>query len=231
MRNLFKSFTIPLAVMIALSSHIGAQEPASHGFLNLVNLVPGDKPCMIGVTGKDVVPGGLASAQSTGWFIVPAGNLQLTLEVKGYDKGTGAVDLSAMQSSLFVIFLESSGKTNAEGKPLPPKIKLKRCEAIDGKSGFFLKLVSLCPGENTFLLGLNPMTLKLFQEAEVPNWNGGGFKISKDQAVIGQVLPELEKDPFYLFVGTDHAGKYCTTLVRASKQDLPPWMKEKKPTP
>lgn len=231
MKNHFNLLWLSFLWLLASASQLIGQESTNFGFVNLVNLIPGDKPCRIGLAGKEVVPGGLASSQSTGWFIVPSGNLQLSLEVEGYAKGSGAIDLSTMQSSVFVIFLESNIKPSAEGTPVVPKVKLKRCEAIEGKSGFFLKLVSLCPGENTFFLGPNPLTLKLFQEAEVPSWNGGGFKITRDQATIGQVLPETEKDPFYLFIGTDHAGKYTSTLVRASKQDLPPWMKEKKPNP
>jgi len=231
MKSLFNSIKFTIALIIVSSSNVIGQETTSHGFVNLVNLIPSDKPCKIGLAGKDVVPGGLASSHSTGWFIVPSGNMQLTLEAQGYAPGTGTVDLAPMQSSIFVIFLESNVKTNPDGKPVIPKIKLKRCEAIEGKEGFYLKLLSLCPGETTFLIGPNSFTLKTFQEAEVPNWNGGGFKVSRDQSVIGQVLPETEKDPFYLLIGTDHAGKYCSSLVRASKQDLPPWMKEQKPKP
>ncbi len=231
MKNLSRPLRLIAALVLAPSMPTQAQDPVTAGFVNLVNLIPSDKPCKIGLGGKDVVPGGLASAQATGWFIVPTGTHQITLEVQGYATGSGAVELAPTQSSMFVIFLEANAKPNPDGKPVVPKVKIKRFEAIEDKGGFFLKLASLCPGENSFLIGPNPFALKTFQETEVPNWNGGGFKISRDQSVIGQVLPELEKDPFYLFIGTDHAGKYCTTLVRASKQDLPPWMKEKKSTP
>lgn len=231
MKSLCNSIKLAVTLLVA-SSQLGlGQDSETFGFVNLVNLIPGNKPCKIGLAGQDVVPGGLASAQSTGWFIVPSGSLQLSLEVEGYDKGAGNVDLSAMQSSVFVVFLESSGKPIIEGKPVRPRVKLKRCDAIEGKDDFFLKLVSLCPGENTFLLGQNPFTLKHFQEVEVPGWNGGGFKISRDKVVIGQTQAELEKDPFYLLIGTDHAGNYSTVFVRASKQDLPPWMKDKKKNP
>ncbi len=230
MKNRFKLIARFWVIFISLAFCPGgtAQEEETHGFLNLVNVVPGAAKCKIGLTGKDVVPGGLTSAEATGWFIVPTGSLPLSLEIEGYETGSGNIDIADMQSSVFVIFLEPNPRKDKDGKPMPPKIKAKRCDALPAQKGFYLKLMSLCPGENTFIIGPHQLNVKLFESAEVPRWAGGAFQILHDEKPIGVTHAELEKDPFYLFVGTDHAGKYCTTLVRAGIQKLPPWMKKNK---
>lgn len=233
MKNRFNLIFRFWAVFISLACcpAVTAQEDETHGFLNLVNLVPAAAKCKISLTGKDVVPGGLASADATGWFIVPTGSLSISLEIQGYETSSGNIDIADMQSSVFVIFLEPNPRKDKDDKPLPPKIKAKRCEALPAQKGFYLKLVSFCPGDKTFTIGSNLLSLKLFEEVEVPKWSGGALKILLGQESIGITHPEIEKDPFYLFVGTDHAGKYCTTLVRAGNQTLPPWMKTKTPKP
>ncbi len=201
-----------------------AQEPETYGFLNIVNLIPGEKPCDIVLTGKTLVPGGLAATTASGWFLVPPGNLSISLGMEGFDKASGNIDLAAMQSSIIVIFLEappaSKNELNKDNAPRP-KLKLKRFEIFGDTSTYALKLASLCPGENKFSVGPNPFDIKLYSSLDVPKWTGGGFQVSKAGSVVGSIPQQYEKGPYYLFVGTDHADKYCAVAVSAEKQDLP----------
>lgn len=230
MKSLFKVLITSVCLVFA-GNGLAQDTPATYGFLNLINLVPGQNPCKINLTGKDVVPGGLAAAQSTGWFIVPTGNMSLSLEIEGFERGAGNVDITDAQSSLFVIFLEPNRQLGPDGKPLHPKIKMKRCDPLEKKSGFYLKAMSFVPEENRFIIGPQSINLKFLEAADVPKWGGGGFKITNNQQPVGESLPVTEKGSFYLFLGTDHVGKYCSVLVRAEKQDLPPWMKQKTAKP
>ncbi|MEO8616614.1 MAG: hypothetical protein ABI600_15835 [Luteolibacter sp.] len=228
MRSL--SNCIVAAILLAFTTRSLSQDTQTYGFLNLVNLVPSDKACKITLTGKDVVPGGLASAVATGWFIVPTGNIPLNLEIEGFDSGIGNIEVADAQSSIYVVFLEPNSRLDKDGKPLHPKIRIKRCEPLATQSGFYLKVMSFCPDENRFLLGTKPINLKLYEAAEIPKWSGSPFKITHNQQTAGETLPVTEKGSFYLFFGTDHSNNYCSVLVRAESQVLPPWMKQKKPT-
>lgn len=215
-------FLAALAAMAVTSGVVRAQE--GHGFLNLVNLVPGSTPCKIRIADKDAMPGGLPPARSTGWFIVPAGSHTLNLSIEGYAAASGALDLPVDKSSVCVIFLQPTPGVDSKGKPARPRIRFKRCDALPVGKGFSLQFMSFCPEESSFVIGNKPVSIKLLETVEIPKWSGGGFKIMRNQAVVGEVPTEHEKGAFYLFVGTDHQDKYCSTLVRAENQTLPPWM-------
>lgn len=235
MKSLFDKIACSVAFLAtAILGPLAAQEtPTAYGFLNVVNATPWEKPCKIELAGKDLNPDGLAAATATGWFMIPTGNSGIVLNAEGLDKASGSVDVAEGQSQLLVIFLEPNPRKDPDGKPLPPKMKIKRCNALDNdlaKSGFYLKMISLCPGENRFVIGQKPFVSKLFEEVEIPNWSGGGFEINFNQKPIGQISMESEKGPFYLFIGTDNLGKYCSLTVRAEKQGLPPWMQKAKKT-
>lgn len=234
MKKLYKNataylLTSILAVMASITGLAPAQE--EYGFLNIVNLVPGGVPCKVGVAGQDAMPGGLPSAQATGWFIVPAGNTTLELTIEGYKAASGALDVPVGKSSVVVVFLQPTPGVDAKGKPARPRIRFKRCDALPAGNGFSLQFMSFCAEETSFVIGTKPITIKMLETVEIPKWNGGGFKILRNQTVVGEVPTEFEKGAFYLFVGTDHAGKYCSTLVRAENQTLPPWMKKKPEQP
>jgi hypothetical protein len=234
MRNLYKTapaclITSIIAVMASITGLARAQE--GHGFLNIVNLVPGSVPCKIGVAGQDAMPGGLPSGQATGWFIVPSGSSTLELTIEGYADASGALDVPVGKSSVCVVFLQPTPGVDSKGKPARPRIRFKRCDALPEGKAFSLQFMSLCPEETSFVIGTKPITIKMLETVEIPKWNGGGFKILRNQTVVGEVPTEFEKGAFYLFVGTDHAGKYCSTLVRAENQTLPPWMKKKPEQP
>lgn len=204
-----------------------AQDQAVYGFLNLVNLVPGDKNCKISVAGEDVMPDGLAAARSTGWFIVPAGPATLGLQIEGFESASGSIEIGNTQSSVYVIYLEPNPRVDKDGKPLKSKIRVKRCDALPpADKGFYLKVMSFCPGENRFFLAQNPIMVKLLDAVELPKWSGGGFPITLNKKPIGEVSQVSEKGSFYLFIGTDHTDKYCSVLVQSDRQELPPWMKK-----
>jgi hypothetical protein len=226
MRSLCKLFS--LALLILASHDCLAQDQTIHGFVNLVNLVPSDKPCKIHLAGEELMPDGLASARSTGWFIVPAKATSLSVQIEGFRRSSGGIEITENQSSVYVIFLEPNPRTNKNGKPIKPKIRVKRCDALPAaEKRFHLKVMSFCPGENDFLLAQNPITLSLFDSIELPKWSGGGFPITINQTPVGEVSQVSEKGSFYLFIGTDHAGRYCSVTVEADRQQLPPWMKKK----
>jgi hypothetical protein len=211
-----------IAVILLAAVGVSAQE--EHGFLNIVNLVPGDVPCKIEISGQEAMPGGLPSANATGWFIVPATTHNLNLKIEGYDTASGALDVPVGKSSVCVVFLQPVPGLDSKGKPARPRIRFKRCDALPAGKGFTLRFMSFCPEESRFLIGEKPFSLKLLEEVDIPGWTGAGFKITRNQTVIGEVPTEFEKGAFYLFVGTDHENKYCSTLVRADQQTLPPWM-------
>lgn len=233
MKNLFSPIKVLIAILsLGIAPGGVAQEPARYGFLNLVNLVPGEKNCKISISGKDVVPEGLPASQSTGWFIVPAGAAAMGLQVEGFDNASGSIDIVDTQSSIYVIFLEKSRSVDKDGKPLRPKIRIKRCDALAApETGFQLKAMSFFPEENRFLIGQESVNLKLFDAVAIPKWAGGGLKVTHNQKLVGTSLPETEKGSFYLFFGTDHADQFSCALVRAERQDLPPWMKQKDSKP
>jgi hypothetical protein len=204
-----------------------AQDP-EHGFLNVANIVPSDKKCKITIMGKDLVPGGLNGVESTGWFIVPAGEHPMSLEIEGYKPASGVITVTANMSSLYVIFLQQIGeKKDKEGKEIPPSVRIKKCEPFEQTKGFFLKAMSLCPDDERFDIGPHALRVNLFGTQEITGWNGGAFKVTHEKNEIGGCAGSQEKGSYYLLLGTDHHGKYCSLLVRNEKQELPPWMQKK----
>lgn len=216
-----------LAMIAALTGIAGAQDGS--GFLNLVNLIPGDSPCKIRIADKDAMPGGLPSARATGWFIVPAGNHTLKLAVDGYAAASGALDVPVGKSTVCVIFLQPAKGLDAKGKPPRPRVRFARCDTLAAGKGHLLRMMSFCPEETRFQIAGKSISIKLMETVDIPGWSGGGFKITRNGSLVGEVPTEHEKGAFYLFVGGDHQEKYCSTLVRAEAQTLPPWMKHNTP--
>ncbi len=229
MKNLSNIRRITLCIFsLCLSvTKLHAQDP-EQGFLNVANIVPSDKKCKISIMGKDLVPGGLNGVESTGWFIVPAGEHPMTLEIEGYKPANGVIKVTANVSSLYVIFLQQIGeKKDKDDKEIPPSVRIKKCEPFELTKGYYLKAMSLCPADERFDVGPNVLRLSLFGTQEIAGWNGGAFKVTHDKSEIGSCAGSQEKGSYYLLLGTDHKGKYCSLLVRNEKQELPPWMKKK----
>jgi hypothetical protein len=204
---------------------IWAQE--EQGFLNIANLVPGDKPCNIHIAGKELVPGGMKSIESTGWFIVPAGEHKMSLTVEGYKTAAGSITVTPGVSTLYVVFLQQIGdKVDKKGEPNPPQLRIKKCEPFAETNGHYLKAMSFCPDEERFDLGPNVLRMKLFGTQEIANWNGGAFAVKHGNNIIGSCSGAQEKGSYYLLIGTDHRKNFASLLVRNEKQELPPWMKK-----
>lgn len=216
-----------LCLTLCAVSFLQAQE--EQGFLNIANLVPGDKPCQIQIAGKELVPGGMKSIESTGWFIVPAGEHKMSLAVEGYKTAAGSITVSPGVSTLYVVFLQQIGdKVDKKGEPNPPQLRIKKCEPFEETKGHYLKAMSFCPDEERFDLGPNVLRMKLFGTQEISNWNGGAFSVKHGNNIIGSCSGAQEKGSYYLLIGTDHRKNFASLLVRNEKQELPPWMKKTK---
>lgn len=232
MTNPFKLLTTRLlacsiALWAATPAVAGAQD--EHGFLNIVNLVPGTAPCKIHIAGQDALPGGLLPSRSTGWFIIPAGSQTLKLSIDGYAEASGALEVPVGKSSICVVFLQPVLGLDSKGKPARPRIRFKRCDTLPSGKGYSLRLMSFCAEETSFQVADKSVSIKLLETQDIPGWGGAGFKITRNRELVGEVPTEHEKGAFYLFFGTDHQENYCTTLVRAEDQTLPPWMKKNTP--
>ncbi|MBC7980725.1 MAG: hypothetical protein H7Y36_09210 [Armatimonadetes bacterium] len=221
MKNLFRN----IAFSAFLGLPLGAQEPEKFGFLNIVNLIPHEKSCDIEIGGKQLVPAGLKSGTDTGWFVVPAGKKSISISLTDLDGASGEIELIDNVSSLVAIYLQPDPRRKTDGKPFPPKIRIKSFSAYDTKA-FGLKFVSLCPKDNRFQIGPHKLDLKQFQSEDIPNWTGGGFEILHNGKSVGNVPGNQEKGSYYLLVATDHQGKFASVITNCDKQQLPPWMKK-----
>jgi hypothetical protein len=50
-----------------------------------------------------------------------------------------------------------------------------------------------------------------------------------NQKKIGECLGAEEKGHYTLLLGSNHKRTFAALMVRTDPQELPPWMKEKKP--
>jgi hypothetical protein len=207
----------------------GWAQEIEHGFLNLANMVPHTKACKITIDGKDLMPGGLKSIQSTGWFIVPKGAHQLSVEIEGYKPAKGNVNIDPDETELYVIFLQQIGaKKDDEGNERPPEVRIKRCGPQPYQKGHKLQVMSFCPEAETFQIGSQEISLELFGVQDMPTWNGGAFNVMHKSKVIGGCPDTQEKGAYILLIGSNHKRTCEALLVRNEKQELPPWMKPKK---
>lgn len=223
MKSLFKTFVILGALLLPVS----AQQGDGYGFLNIANLVPGEDPCEITIGGEKVVNGGLKSGSYTGWFMVQNGSKTVSLTIGELDTASGSIEISEGNGNLIAIFLEPDTRTNSEGRPYPPKIRIKSFPTY-GAKGFGLKFVSLCQGENRFQLGPLKLDPKRYDPIEIPKWNGGGFEIKRNGKSIGNIGGSSESGAFYALVGTDGDGEHAIALVNSDQQEVPEYLKKDK---
>lgn len=152
----------------------------------------------------------------------------MTLQIEGYQPASGTITVKPNLSNLYVVFLQQlEKKVDKDGKEIPPQVRIKRCAALQETKTHFLKVMSLCPGEERFNVGPHALNLKLYGMQEIAGWNGGAFAVKHGNKSIGSCSGAQEKGSYMLLLGTDHKGKYCSLLVRNEKQELPPWMKKK----
>ncbi len=219
-----------LAFIILALLPLAAQQGDGYGFLNITNLIPGETPCEISIGGEEVVKGGLGSGAHTGWFMVGNGSKTLTISMAGLDPASGSIEITEGAGNLVGIFLEPDKRRKPDGKPYPPKLRIKSFPTYESK-GFGLKFVSLCPGDNRFKLGPLNLDPKRFAPVEIPKWNGSGFEVFCNGDSIGNAGGSSESGAFYLLVGTDSKGGYVSALVNSDRQEVPEYLKKNKTKP
>ncbi len=234
MRNPFR--LVAVCCLLATGAH--GQEGDGYGFMNVVNLIPGDIPAEVTVDGKELLPDGMKSGDFTGWFVIPIGTKSLTIELgkKGYEKpaiekASGNIEVGEGQSNVVAIFLQPDSRVKADGVPYPPKIRIKSFPAFSS-SGFGLRFVSTCATDKRFQIGPLRVDAKALQPIEIEKWSGAGFEVMHNGKAIGKTAGSSEPGSFYLFVGEGEGGDFMTVLTRSDAQVTPPWMKKKiKPGP
>lgn len=217
-------------MLVASLSPLSAQEGDGYGFLNIVNLIPGESPCKIEIGGKELTREGLKSGLYTGWFMAKNGPKSIKIASGELDPITDEIQLIEGVGNLIVIFLEPDKRRDAKGKPRHPKIRLRSFPTYKTK-GYGLRFVSLCPGENRFQLGSLKLQPESFKPMDIPKWNGGGFKVLRNGQSIGNVTGVAESGAFYLFVGTDDKEVYASVIVSANSQEVPDYLKKEKQKP
>ncbi len=221
MKNLFKAALLLAACLLPLH----AQEAKEYGFLNIANLIPGEAGCMISIGGEELAPDGIKSSNYTGWFMVESGAKTLSITCEGYDKASGSIEIVTGAGNLIAIYLEHSKRLDADGKPYPPKIRIKSFPTYTSK-GYGLKFVSMCAAETNFQLGPLKITPKQFEPTEIPKWSGKGFEIFCNSSSIGSVTGASESGAFYLLVANDHNGAHASVLVSSNNQEVPEYLKK-----
>jgi hypothetical protein len=227
-------FKLALASWFFSLLPLSAQEEQGYAFLNIVNLIPGKIPADVTIGGKSLMPDGLTPGSATGWFMVPTGEMAISVSLEQppevqprIRKVTTQLPLIDGVSSVIVIYLQPEPLPKPDGTPSPPRIRLHAFPAFDGR-GFALNFVSVCPELRRFQIGPNPIEAKPLEAVEIPNWAGGAFEIMHNGESIGNVAGSTEKGSFYLFVATNEAGEYIHVLTRAGTQSAPPWRKVEK---
>jgi hypothetical protein len=151
------------------------------------------------------------------------------LEIEGYKSAKGSVNIDPDETVLYVIFLQQIGeKKDANGKERPPEIRIKRCAPQPYEKGHKLQVMSFCPEPETFQIGSQQINLELFGTQDMTTWNGGAFDIMQKNKVIGGCPDAQEKGAYILLIGSNHKRTCAALLVRGEKQQLPPWMKDKR---
>ena len=226
MKNLISIFALTLAMLLPVS----AQEGEGYGFLNIANLVPGDVPCVVKIGGETLVPDGMKGGTYTGWFMCKNGAKTIEISLGELGKESGTIQVTEGDGKLIGIYLEPSKRTNADGKPLPPRLRIRSFPTYESK-GFGLKLVSLNPEVCRIHLGSLKIEAKPYEAIEVPKWNGGGFELTCNGKPVGKISSRSEGGAFYLLVGSDPQGRSTSTLVSVNQQEVPEYLRKKKVEP
>jgi len=223
--------SIPLVVWFALLFvRLCCAEPLEYGFLNVANMVPNHPPCEVRIDGKELLPGGLKAVSATGWFMVPQGTYRITLSIQGFESAQGSITVLPRESTLCAIFLQQIGSpTDRDGKPAPPKIRIKRLPSPKNSNARVLHVLSLCPAAESFQMGDKTVALKPLESIDIPQWSGAPWIVMHQQKQIGQCLGAEEKGRYTLLLASDHQSTTSALLVRTDAQELPPWMKDDPP--
>ncbi|MFU8892220.1 MAG: hypothetical protein ACNA8L_01200 [Luteolibacter sp.] len=210
-----------------------SQEEEGHGFLNVVNLIPGTASVDVTIAGKTLLPNGLEPGSATGWFMVPAGDHTMSIALDQPEDAeprirriSGQIPLVDGVSNVIVIYLHPSPSVRQDGTPFPPIIRIRSFPAFDGR-GYAMKVISTCAEIQRFQIGPNLVEATPLEAVEISNWAGGAFDIVHNGQVIGKADASTEPGSFFLFVGNHPAGGFVTVLTRAGTQSAPPWMRKR----
>ena len=202
MRNPFSL----LAACCLFATGLHAQEGDGYGFMNIVNLIPGDVPAAVTLDGKELVPGGMKSGDFTGWFVIPVGSKSLTIapgnkgdEKPAIAKASGNIEVGEGQSNVVAMFLQPDPRVKADGAPYPPRIRIRSFPAFASR-GFGLKFVSTCAIDKRFQIGPLRLDAKPLQPIDIEKWSGAGFEVMHNGKAIGKTAGSSEPGSFYLFV-------------------------------
>jgi hypothetical protein len=157
--------------------------------------------------------------------MIPVGTHSISISHPSHRKLSSSILVTEGASNVVVIYLQSSERTQADGKPFPPKISIFSISAYES-TGYALKAVSMLPATNHFQFARENIELEFRKVTEVPNWTGGEFQIQHNGKLIGEVSRGRERASYMLLMGTDHQGKNLTAIVSADPQKLPPWMQK-----
>lgn len=198
-----------------------------YGFLNFANVIPGETPCEILVNSTNPAKQGLKSSTHTGWFLFPAGSCSFSVKAEGFEEIKGEMTIEEGIGSLIVIFTEKDPAAETGAKPVPRVLRTKSFPTYQSK-GREMRFVSLCEAEHRFQLGALSLEVERFRITPIPSWTGAGFELKKNGQSIGKISTTREKEPFYLFAGSDVEGNYAAVLVFAGKPGVPAWRKKKR---
>lgn len=197
-----------------------SEEPTPRGSINLVNLIPGNAPCDVLLNGKEMLPGGMKSGAETGWFALPAGPLRISAKSANTIPVNADMELVADTGTVIAIYLELAVKPDAEGKPLPPRMKLKSFPTQgDGKYG--LRIISLCPEERIFGFGSLKTKAKPLEPIEIKTWAGAELDITYGGEPIGKVGASPQKANYYVFITHGADGSYFAAKVNSDRLGIP----------
>ncbi len=199
-------------------SQASAQDETRYGYVNIVNLIPAESGCFITIDGTELVPNGLKAGESTGWFLLPVGSKALKISQGELAEESGKLPVVDSEETFIAIYLQPNPKLGDDGKPLPPRIRIKDFPTFNSK-GFGLRVASTCPATQRFELGKNKIELEQFKYITVPGWGGGAFEISHNGKPIGDAFAKNEPGAFYLLIGTDLKGNYTTALTRSDDRN------------
>ncbi len=214
---------IKLLIAAIFVSHAFAQDKQSHGFLNVVNLVPSDTVIHITLADKKLVPSGLKAAEQTGWFMIPAGSARLEIGHADYQKHRAPLTIHDGVSQIIVIFLRYADPPKTAKADETPALQITSLPAYASK-GHGIKAVSLIQNTQAFQFSKYQLELEYLNISEMPNWTGNTFEIKHNGKKIGEIDRSRERASHYLLLATNGKDKYLTTLVNADVQRLPPWM-------
>lgn len=209
MRNLFKSG----ALLFAVTCLAFSQEEEDFGTMNILNLVSSETSCEVTLGGKSVMPDGLTSGNTTGWFYVPAGQHQMNIEHPDFGNASGPVAIPKDSTQVVVIFLQPSARKKPDGTPMPPDLRIRRFPAFETARGFALKAVSMLEEPTRYTIGPNTFTFEKATPIDIPSWNGGGFTIAHGNETIATVTNREDRGSYYVFFSPNPDGKHLAGIV------------------